>query len=32
VAASQQRTPRTRKELEGFIDTSIIREALAATR
>jgi NitT/TauT family transport system substrate-binding protein len=27
VAASQQRTPRTRKELEGFIDTSILKEA-----
>ncbi len=28
VARSQQRKPRTRKELEGFIDTSIIREAM----
>lgn len=28
VAGIQQRTPRTRRELEGFIDTSIIREAL----
>jgi NitT/TauT family transport system substrate-binding protein len=27
VAASQQRQPRTRAELEGFIDTSIITEA-----
>jgi sulfonate transport system substrate-binding protein len=29
VAMNQTRTPRTRKELEGFIDTSIIREAQA---
>jgi sulfonate transport system substrate-binding protein len=28
VAANQQRAPRTRAELAGFIDTSIIREAL----
>ena len=27
VAAGQQRTPRPRAELAGFIDTSIIREA-----
>jgi NitT/TauT family transport system substrate-binding protein len=32
VAANQQRTPRTRKELEGFIDTSIIREAMSQQR
>ena len=29
VAMSQTRAPRTRKELEGFIDTSILREAQA---
>jgi hypothetical protein len=28
VAALQQRTPRTRTELAGFIDTSILKEAL----
>ena len=27
VAAEQKRTPRTRAELAGFIDTSILKEA-----
>jgi NitT/TauT family transport system substrate-binding protein len=28
VAALQKRTPRTRQELQGFVDTSILKEAL----
>jgi NitT/TauT family transport system substrate-binding protein len=32
VAAGQQRMPRTRQELAGFIDTSVITEARAAGR
>jgi len=32
VAANQKRTPRTRAELETFIDTSIIKEAQTAKR
>lgn len=28
VAANQKRTPRTKQELQGFIDTSILKEAL----
>ena len=31
VAASQQREPRSRKELEGFIDPSVLREAQGTT-
>jgi NitT/TauT family transport system substrate-binding protein len=32
VAAMQKRTPRTRTELSGFIDTSILEEALKPSR
>ena len=28
VASTQKRTPRTKQELQGFIDTSILKEAL----
>ena len=29
VAAGQQRAPRTRQDLAGFIDPSVLRDALA---
>jgi len=32
VAAGQQRAPRSRQELAGFIDPSVLRDALATTR
>jgi NitT/TauT family transport system substrate-binding protein len=32
MARTQQRTPRTREQLQGFIDTTVLAQALAGRR